>query len=165
MMRRTVRRRAMWALAAMLPALHACYEYVPLATTTPPADQLVDLQITDAGRTVLNDRFGQGVVDIVGRVVSQQGNELTVNVYSVTQLNGETTQWTGETVHLDRANIGMIKGRQFSASRTALVAIGGAAAVALVIANRGLLGSFSGPTTDQPSTDPTPAKVVIPRVP
>jgi hypothetical protein len=155
----------MWALAAMLPTLHACYEYVPLVATNPPVGQLIDLQISDAGRVGLGDRFGAGVEEIIGRIVSQQGNELTVNVFSVKQLNGETTQWTGETVRIDRANVGMIKERQLSAGRTAVVAIGGAAALVLLLTNRNLLGSFSGSSEEPTSSGPTPAKVLSPLVP
>jgi hypothetical protein len=164
MMGSSARRWAVWVLAAMLPTLHACYEYVPLGTTTPPVNQLIDMQITDAGRVALGDRFGQGVVDIVGRITSQQGNELTVNVYSVKQLNGETTQWSGETVRLDRANIGMLKGRQLSATRTGLVAAGGVAALVVLLTNRSLLGSFSG--SGDPETGAVlPAKILKPLIP
>jgi hypothetical protein len=162
MMRRSIRNCAAWALAGLVPAMQGCYEYVPLAATTPPVGELIDFQISDPGRVALNDRFGQGVTDIVGRIVSQQGNELTVNVYRVTQLTGENVQWNGETVHLDRGYVSMIKGRQLSTSRTVLVAAAGVVVAVLLLSSRNLIGSFSGPTSDPPSDGPTPAKVLIP---
>ncbi len=160
-----IRRITVFALAALvsalLPALTACYEYVPLATSTPPVDQTVALQITDQGRVGLGDRFGPGLAEVVGRVASSQGTELVVTVFSVSRLNGESTQWAGETTRLDRSYIGSIKGRRFSKARTAIVAVGLAAVTGYLIYNHGLNGSFSGPT-GTPDPGPGPASQRVP---
>jgi hypothetical protein len=154
--------RSVLVLAALLPALHACYEYTPLATATPSVGQLVELDVTDQGRVSLAERFGPGLTAVEARVVSQQENELVVNVYRVTHIGGESAQWSGETARLNRSVIGSIRGRQFSKSRTAVVAGIGTALAAYLIVNRGLLGSFSGPTEDPPSTDPPNQRLRIP---
>ena len=146
----------------MLPALHACYEYAPLATPAPVTGQLVELEVTDQGRVSLADRFGPGLAAVEARVVSQQENELVVNVYRVTQIGGESARWSGETTRFNRSLIGSIKGRQVSKSRTVTVAVIGALAAGYLIANRGLLGSFSGPTEDPPSGDPPNQRLRIP---
>jgi len=165
MMRRRLRNVTAMVLAAWLPTLNACYTYVPLATAAPPTNELVSLDINDQGRVALNERLGQGVSEIVGRVTQQQGNELTVSVSSVKQLTGETTQWTGELVRIDRASIGQIKRRQFSSGRTTAVVVIAAVGVGLLLANTALGGVFSG--SDEPSVgpDPKPSSVRIPIVP
>ena len=68
----------------------ACYEYVPIASAAPPVGQLVELQVTDRGRVGLGDRFGPGVQFIMGRLVSEQGNDLVISVGSVKNIDGET---------------------------------------------------------------------------
>lgn len=148
-------------LAAMLPSLHACYEYAPLATSTVPVGETVALQINDQGRVGLAERFGPGLTEIVGRVVSQQPNEIALNVYQVSQVSGESSHWSGEMTHLDRSYIGSIKGRQVSASRTTVLAVGGAAVLYYLIVNRNLIGGFSGPTGD-PASGPPPVSIRIP---
>jgi hypothetical protein len=159
-----IRRGAALALAAVVPTLVGCYEYAPLPTAVAPAGHLVELEINDQGRAGLTDRFGPGVVGIEGRLVAQQGNELVLNIFRVSQLSGEKSQWAGETTRLDRGYVSTIKGRQFSASRTSLVALAGAAVIGFAIFNHGLLGSFSGPTSEPPPVDP-PAKIRIPARP
>src|SRR6185503_10752872 len=52
-----VRAGASLALVALVPTFTACYQYVPIATATPPVGQLVELQVTDRGRVGLGDRF------------------------------------------------------------------------------------------------------------
>jgi hypothetical protein len=157
---RGIRVSALVAMAAVLPTLHACYEYKPLETQTPPVGDMIALQITDQGRIDLAERFGPGLAEIQGRVVANQGNEYVVNVFRVSQLNGETAAWSGEVTHINRTVVGMVKGRQLSPVRTTLLAVGGAVAVGY-LATRALSGGFSG-GGDSPSTTPLPASIRIP---
>src|SRR4051812_11655027 len=102
MMKRHARSRSMWTLAAALPALHACYEYVPVVADAPPVGQIVALQVTDRGRVELGDRFGPGVREIDARLISQQGNDLVLSVNRVTNIAGEHSPWSGDTTRLNR---------------------------------------------------------------
>jgi hypothetical protein len=151
-------------VAALLPALQACYEYVPIEAASPPVGQLVELRITDQGRVGLADRFGTGLDAIEGRVVSEQPKDFVVNVYRVTQIDGASTQWSGETARVDRTFIGSVRGRQFSHTRTALLAAGAAAVVGYFIINNRLIGGYSGPTGDQPPSGPPSTSTRIPLI-
>jgi hypothetical protein len=151
------------ALAALVPTLTACYEYVPIATATPPVGQLVELQVTDRGRVGLGDRFGAGVQLIMGRLVSDQGTDLVVAVTSVKNIDGETTQWSRDTTRVDKSFIATVKGRQLSTTRTALMVLAGGVAVYLMVSTK-LLGAFSG-SDDAGDTGPPIQSTRIPVVP
>jgi hypothetical protein len=145
-------------VAMSLLGLSACYEYRPL-TPPAPVGEMVALQITDQGRVSLSERFGPGLAEIQGRVVSNQGNEYVLNVFRVSQLGGQSAAWAGEETRLDRSFIGSIRGKTFSPVRTGLLA--GAAAVATYfIISRDLTGFFSG-DPEEPVVDP-PLSVRIP---
>jgi hypothetical protein len=158
-----VRAGASLALAALVPTLTACYEYVPIATATPPVGQLVELQVSGRGRGGLGDRFGPGVQLITGRLVSEQGNDLVVSVTSVKNIDGETTQWSRDTTRVDKSFIATVKGRQFSTTRTVLIALAGGAAVYLIVSSK-LLGAFSD-SKDDGETGPPVQATRIPVVP
>lgn len=146
-------RRVFAVIAALVPALSACYEYRPIETQPPPAGEQVALQITDQGRVTLSQRFGPGLAEIQGRMVSAQGSEYVINVYRVAQISGETAAWSGEPTRIDRSFVGSVKGRQISGLRTSLVAVvAGAAGYFLV--SRTLGGSFSGGHEDEPPPPP-----------
>jgi hypothetical protein len=158
------RRSVLWMLAALLPTFAGCYEYVPISTPAPAPGQLVELSINDRGRVALSDRFGAGLAAVEARMLSEQGNELTLNVYRVTQISGESTQWNGETARLDRSFVETVKGRKISTTRTMIAVAAGVAAVAFLVYNRNLLGSWAGSDQTEPS-GPPPASVRIPAIP
>jgi hypothetical protein len=161
-MLRRIRFGVIWTLAATLPALQACYEYVPIATPAAPIGKIVQLQVTDRGRVGLGDRFGPGVQEIEGRVVAEQGDSLTISVNRVTNISGESTQWNGDTTRVDRGFIALLKGKQISTARTVLLVATGVAAI-YIMASTKLLGAFSS-SEDEPSGPPAQA-TRIPVVP
>jgi hypothetical protein len=163
MMWQRIRARAFFALAAVIPLFQGCYEYVPIATATPPVGQLVELQVSDRGRVGLGERFGPGVQYIMGRLVSEQGNDLVVSVGSIKNIDGETHLWSGDTTRVNKDFIATVKGRQISTTRTALMALAGGAAVYLMISTK-LLGAFSGSDDEEP-TGPPIQSTRIPVVP
>ena len=158
-----VRAGASMVLAALVPTFTACYEYVPIASATPAVGQLVELQVTDRGRVGLGDRFGPGVQSITGRLVSEQGNDLVISVGSVKNIDAETTLWSGDTARVDKSFIATVKGRQFSTTRTVLIALAGGAAVYLIVSSK-LLGAFSD-SKDDGETGPPVQSTRIPVVP
>ena len=91
MQRRTLPVRLVAALSVTLISA-ACYSYAPVDSQSPaPAGQYVALRISDRGRVGLNDRFGEGVREITGRVVLQDANDLMLSVDHVTNVDGEVT--------------------------------------------------------------------------
>ena len=155
-----IRTRISWMSVALLPALQACYAYVPLATDSPPPGQLVELQINDQGRVGLSDRFGPGLDRIAGRVESQQANDLVVDVYRVTHITGESTQWSGESVRLNRGFVGAVRARKISAVRTTMIAVAAGTVLALT-AGRALTGGGKDPKDPPDPIDP-PTSTRIP---
>ena len=138
-------------------ALGACYEYRPIESA-PPVGEQVSLQITDQGRVNLSQRFGPGLAEIQGRVVSSQGSDYVVNVYRVAQVTGESAAWSGEATRIDRSFVGAVKGRQLSGLRTGLLAaVAGGALYVLV--SRQIIGSFSGGHEDEPPQPPISTRI------
>ena len=137
-----VRAGASLALAALVSSLSACYQYVPIASATPAVGQLVEVQVTDRGRVGLGDRFGPGVQFIMGRLVSEQGNDLVLAVGSVKNIDGETHLWSGDTTRVDKGFVATVKGRQLSTTRTALMALAGGVAVYIIVSTK-LLGAIA----------------------
>jgi hypothetical protein len=147
--------------AVLLPALQACYGYVPIVTQNPPTGQLVELQITDQGRVGLSDRFGPGLDVIAGRIESQQANDLVIDVFRVTHITGESTQWSGESVRVDRGFVGLVKTRKISALRTTAIAVAAGTVLALT-AGRALTGGGKDPKDPpDPIEQPTSTRIPI----
>src|SRR5262249_55663989 len=129
---------------------------VPLAGTTPKPGETVTFEISDQGRVGLNDRFGSGVASIEGRVQSTSPDLFLIDVFRVTQINGESALWSGESVRLQRAYVGTAKGREFSRTRTTIAAVGaGVITTALIAGTMKLAGHY-----DTPPDEPAPPKPV-----
>jgi hypothetical protein len=137
-------------LLGVLPlALGACFSYAPVDSQAPaPEGQFVALRITDRGRVGLNDRFGDGVREIAGRVVRQDGTDLVLSVDHMTNVDGETTRWAGDTTRVSRDYVGRMTERRFSPARTSAVVVAAAAAIYVMSVN-GLVGGGS----DKENTD------------
>jgi len=156
-------RRIVWMIAVLAGA-QGCYEYVPVESSTGTVGRLVELKITDPGRVGLEPRFGPGLDRVEGRLVAQRDNDLTVNVLSVTNLDGENTRWSGESVHLDQSFVRTVKSRRLSPTRTAIVATA-AAAVLYFTAGRALTGGGKDPPDpDGPANPPLSRRIPVVRV-
>ena len=99
----------------------------------------------------------------MGRLVSEQGNDLVISVGSVKNIDGETHLWSGDTTRVDKGFIATVKGRQLSTTRTALMALAGGVAVYLIVSTK-LLGAFSG-SDGEGDTGPPIQSTRIPVVP
>jgi len=138
--------------AVCLSLVGACYEYQPIETTA-PAGQVVELEISDPGRVGLAPRFGPGLDRITGTLVSQQANDLTVNVLSVRHIDGQNTPWAGEAVNVDRGFVGTVKGRKLSTGKTVAVSVA-AVAVLYVTLGRSIIGGGKDPRDPVEPIDP-----------
>jgi hypothetical protein len=137
----------------LLVAACACYEYRPLETAGPVVGEPVALQITDRGRVQLSERFGPGLSEIRGRLVSNADNQYVVNVDRVWEINGASTAWSGEETRLDQSLVGMVRGRQLSTTRTVLLS-GLGAGLAYFMVTRSLEGHFRQDRDTTPPIDP-----------
>lgn len=136
----------------VLPLLAAaCYSYAPVDSQAPtPAGQYVALRITDRGRVGLNERFGEGIREITGRVVQQDGSDLVMSVDHVSNVEGETTRWAGDTTRISRDYVGFITQRRFSAARSSVLAAGAAVAIYAMAANGVIGGGHDKDAPDDP---------------
>jgi len=166
-MKKVSQRLRLGALAIVLSALPACYRYVPL-TTSPSAGEVVAFQITDQGRVGLSDRFGPGLARIEGLLTSTQDSLYLIDVYSIAQITGSSSQWSGESVRLPQSYVGSMQARMFDRGRTttmAVVAAGAAGGTIGFLISRGLFGGYtpSGDSTVIPP--PTKGRIPASRLP
>lgn len=136
-------RRLMLPMVALLAA-QGCYEYVPAESASSSVGKLVELKITDPGRVGLAQRFGPGLDRVEGRLVAQGDSDVTLNVVSVTSLEGENTKWSGESVNLNRGFIRTMKSRRVSAWKTSALVVA-AGTVLYFTAGRALIGGGKDP--------------------
>src|SRR5690242_20236366 len=146
-------RRSIMCTIAILAGAQGCYEYVPADTATSTVGKLVELKISDPGRVGLASRFGPGLDVVEGRLVSEQNNELTVSVTSVTSLEGANTKWSGESVNLDRGFVRSVSSRRISPVKTSLLVVA-AGAVLYATAGKALIGGGKDPP--EPGDNPNP---------
>ena len=151
MAHRILRRSAIRVLAIVTPALQACYTYVPVNSqaAAPASGHYVELEITDRGRVGLGERFGAGVRQISGTLVTQQGGDLVLSVDRISNIDGAMDRWSGDTTRIDRDFVGRMTERRVSAGRTALLAVAAAAAI-YATASSGLLGGGKD-SNDEPT--------------
>ena len=151
-----------WIISAIvvLAGAPGCYEYVPVDSPSSTVGKFVELKITDPGRVGLATRFGPGLDRVEGRLVAERDNELTVNVFSVTSLEGENTKWSGESVNLDRGFVRTVSSRRVSPIRTTVLAVA-AGAVLYFTAGRALTGGGKDPQEPGEPENP-PARRRIP---
>ena len=78
-------RTCLRVFAAVLTAtgLSACYEYVPMQTTSAPNPR-VEVLVTDRGRVELQPQLGQGVLSFEGTLDGRQDSSYVVHVAEVT---------------------------------------------------------------------------------
>jgi hypothetical protein len=151
------------AAAVLVTATQACYEYRPVTEATPLAGQKVALEITDQGRASLSERFGSGLAEIQGQVVSEQASDYVLNVFRVSRINGETASWSGEQARINRSYVESVKGRFFSPVRTTVFAVASGATLYFLVGQR-LIGSFSGGHEGEPPPPPLSNRIPLPLI-
>jgi hypothetical protein len=154
---------ALVVVALVVPALQACYTYGALPTPAPAVGETFEFEVSDRGRVDLAERFGPGLKEIEGRLVSNENSQYVINVFRVSHINGQTAQWSGEASRISQEYVSTVRGRQLSKGRTALAAAGASAVVLAILASRGLLGSWTG-DADKPGVD-EPISTRIPLIP
>jgi hypothetical protein len=133
-------------LSFCLGVANGCYAYVPVASTPAPGS-ILSLQLNDNGRAALGTTLGPTVDKVEGSVESASDSSYVLRMKSVTFFNGQTSNWTGESVTVGKQYVNNTNRRVFSNSRTTLAVVGAVGAVVAFIATRGVLGSGT-PDTD-----------------
>ncbi|MGQ0639770.1 MAG: hypothetical protein ACT4P6_03220 [Gemmatimonadaceae bacterium] len=125
--------------------LAGCYAYVPITPgEAPPAGEPVALEISDAGRVGLSERFGPGLTRVEGRLTTSAAQEYALNVHRVAFIGAPATRWSGELVRIDRGFVGRIQQRKLAKGRTALTVGAVTLAIAAVFIATDLVGFFDG---------------------
>jgi len=131
------------ALAFSAAAVGGCYVYSP-ASGSPAAGTHLLLELTDKGRVGLGDSIGPAAVVVEGTAIATSDSAYSLRVSKVGYLNGQSNNWTGEPLVVEKSFVARAMEQRFSKSRTWATATGVGAAAVLFIATRGLLGFGSG---------------------
>ena len=144
-------RTCLRVFAAVLTAtgLSACYEYVPMQTTSAPNPR-VEVLVTDRGRVELQPQLGQGVLSFEGTLDGRQDSSYVVHVAEVTYINRQTNRWSGESITVSPQAVRDMRVRRVSRLRTFAVVASTVGAGLVFVVTRGLFGGGNL------GSDPTP---------
>ena len=149
--------KSLWKPVTVLPVVLAgCFKYVPadhaeLAPATP-----VSVELSARGTTNLAPKIGENVVVVEGNITDASASSLTLALQSVRR-RGESSvaNWNGESITLSSDDIGQIKRRELSRSRTLMASAAFAAAsVGIVVGIAKGKGGASGTTGGGPPPPP-----------
>ncbi|MEO8193748.1 MAG: hypothetical protein ABI681_07845 [Gemmatimonadales bacterium] len=141
-------------LAFLLGFGTGCYSFPAVAGPPAPGSNLV-LELNDQGRAALGQQIGISAARIEGQLQSNPDSAYPLRVTSVEYLNGQSNRWSGEPLSIQKNLVSIVKERQFSRSRSFLLAAGVLGAAAAFMLTRGILGHGS-PETDPPGGKPDP---------
>jgi len=142
-MRRAILHRRLITAIGFLPVLAGCYTYTPIATLQPVPGTNLSLVLSDEGRMQSMRQVGPYAMRIEGELLQATPDDLVLAVSDVVDIRGTHSKWTGESVSLPRSYVMMTYQKQFSRSRTTLLATAVAGGIIAIIASRSLLG-FGG---------------------
>jgi len=137
-----------------LPVVAGCYTYTPIATLQPAPGSNLSLVLSDEGRMQSMRQVGPYAMRIEGELLSATPEDLVLAVSDVVDIRGTHSKWTGESVSLPRSYVMMTYQKQFSRSKTVLVATAVAGGIVAIIAGRNLLGFGGGGSPGTTPPDP-----------
>lgn len=140
------RRAALWILLATVPS---CYTTVPLAPAPAPGTEVL-LDLNDRGRVELGDRIGPGAATIQATLDERTDSLVRVRVGAVRYLNGQTNEWSGESMTIPTRLVSQSWQRSFSRARAYSLGAAVAGALVLLFRNTSLFGGGSGSTRGEP---------------
>ena len=116
---------------ACIVSISGCYKYVPV--TNPEPGRPVRAYLTATGGESVVPRFGPGVTELTGTVLSRVGDELSLLVEEYYSPRvGNQSSWN-ESVRLSPAAIERLQEKRLDGARSALFGAGLAASLALVV--------------------------------
>ncbi len=153
-MRRVVRHWRLLLVIGFLPVLVGCYTYLPVATLQPAPGTNLSLVLSDEGRMQSVRQVGPYAMRIEGELLQATPEDFVVAVSDVVDIRGTRSKWTGESVSLPRSYVMMTYEKQFSRSKTVLLATAVAGGIVAIIAGRNLLGFGGSGNTGTIPPDP-----------
>jgi hypothetical protein len=135
--------RRLTVAIGFLPVLAGCYTYTPIATLQPAPGTNLSLVLSDEGRMQSMRQVGPYAMRIEGELLQATSDDLVLAVSDVVDIRGTRSKWTGESVSLPRSYVMMTYQKQFSRSKTVLLATAVAGGIVAIIVGRNLLG-FGG---------------------
>jgi hypothetical protein len=153
-MRRVVWQQRLAVAIGVLPVLAGCYSYTPIATLQPAPGTNLSLVLSDEGRMQSMRQVGPYAMRIEGELVQATSDDLVLAVSDVVDIRGTHSKWTGESVSLPRSFVSMTYQKQFSRSRTTILAAAVAGGIFAIIASRNLLGFGGSGETGTTPPDP-----------
>ncbi len=153
-MRRLVRHCRLPLAIGFLPVLAGCYTYLPVATLQPAPGTNLSLVLSDEGRMQSVRQVGPYAMRIEGELLQATPEDFVVAVSDVVDIRGTRSKWTGESVSLPRSYVMMTYEKQFSRSKTVLLATAVAGGIVAIIASRNLLGLGGSGNTGTTPPDP-----------
>jgi hypothetical protein len=160
------RGRGVRVLCLLSLALHwGCYTYLPVSSAPPPVQERVAVVLTDLGRAQLGERLGPSIDRVDGVLVSHDSAGVELDVLGTRDLRGGSALWSGERVTIPASAILGYRAREFSRTRSALLAGGVVTTIAAL--TFGLSLDLFGSERDRSDTvDPvvpgTPTSLRIP---
>ena len=118
-----------------------CYNYHPLATTSPEPGSYVAATLTDQGSTDLARYLGPGVFLVRGRYLGDSDAGLLVSVSAVELKRGDDVSWAGETITLPPDAVASLEVRHLAKGRTLLLASAGAGSLVVTTLAMSLLAN------------------------
>ncbi len=141
-------------IVGILPLLAGCYVYTPISTLEPAPGTNLSLLLNDEGRMQSSHEVGPYAMKIEGELVQATPEDFVLSVSDVTDIRGVHSKWTGESVSLPRSYVMMTYQKQFSTSKTVLLAAAVAGGIVALIASRNLIGFGGSGDTGQNPPDP-----------
>jgi len=118
-----------------------CYNYHPLATTSPAPGSYVAATLTDQGSTDLARYLGPNVFVVRGRYVGDGEAGILVSVSAVELKRGDDVSWAGETITLPPDAVASLEVRHLAKGRTLLLASAGAGSLVFTTLTVSLLAN------------------------
>jgi hypothetical protein len=129
------------ALLAGVLASSGCRSYVRVAGDAPETGRPVRVRLTDAGSTAVASVVGPRAVALEGAFVAADDSTLTLDARAITRVGGDEERWPGERVRVPRGAVAAVEEVRTSVRRSALLAGGVAAGLALM---RTMIGAGEG---------------------
>ena len=118
------RYRAIVVAAGTCLALTGCFRYVRVEPAVVRPHDDVQVQFTDEAAIRLAREFGRITESLEGRIPQQRPDSLSISVWIGRDYQGTQFGNVHQTVFVGREEVAQVRRRQFSLSRTALVASG-----------------------------------------
>jgi hypothetical protein len=133
----------------------ACYRYVPVAPSSVPASEEVHVRLTPPGSVRLGELLGGQPDELEGQI-APRGDSLSVSVVVARAYRGVTFDSSRQALVLGANEVAEVRRRQFSRSRTTLVAVGSVVGFALLVKTIAAIAD-PNPSAEEPLPPPPPA--------